>query len=186
MDLKFAWSPSPLVHANFMLNEPSGSISPGPPGRNATVPSGQSPKGPRIRTGFQWEVPGSKKLVPSFPAYASQTSARCQGASPDRLQLRVCWHFDLPLTAARLSLPSAPTQQNQQHPNATLSGHRQPPFSSLPSIIASWRRLCKKHRSAHLRTTCAKSSKTGGPWAGAIETGHLRECGSFDTFRHRR
>src|SRR5580704_8448949 len=57
-------SPSPLIHPNFMANEPSGSINPGPPGLNTTVPSGHSPTN---KAGFQREVPGSKKLIASLP-----------------------------------------------------------------------------------------------------------------------
>ena len=48
MYFKFASESFPLVHPNFMLNEPSGNISPGPPVETPRYPPARARKGQEL------------------------------------------------------------------------------------------------------------------------------------------
>jgi hypothetical protein len=140
---------------------------------------GRAPQKEPVSNGKSW---ARKDSGPRFPAYASQTSARYQGVSPDPLQLRVCWHFDLPLTAARLSLRS-PHQQNQRHPNPGLSSHSLSARSRAYSLRGA--DLGRRHGPI----ICYQPALIR-PRPETLGRGHRNpppsECGPFDTLRHRR
>src|SRR5215510_5227429 len=76
--VNFPRSPSPRYQPNFMLNEPSCSIEPGPFGRTTTVPSGHRP--PTKRWPFQCAQQAPKSSRASIGALRGSVTAHFFGA----------------------------------------------------------------------------------------------------------
>src|SRR5215472_1284005 len=139
--------PPSLHQGNFMLREPSGSVDPGPPGVNTTVPSGQRPT---RRAGFRSEIHPWKTLLPSL------VGASLSGGVTGQL-VRVCLLVFSPAADLGAVLLGIVTQAT----TASRSPTEIPRIMST-SVLLTTEMLNRTQIPCHLLTIAPKKCRSGG------------------------